>query len=127
MAQFERYYTVAEANATLPELRELLQQIRELRDHVQVAWEAAQPVLRAAKTNGGGKEAYPYLDDMRRINARLKQLAELGVQLKDLDQGLVDFPAWREDREVFLCWREEEAEITTWHELDTGFRGRKPL
>lgn len=127
MAQFERYFTVAEANATLPELRELVQQVRELRDRVVVEWEDAQPVLKAAHMNGGGKEAHPYLDDVRKINARLRRMAEIGVQLKDLDQGLVDFPAWREDREVFLCWREGEDEITTWHELETRFRGRQPL
>jgi hypothetical protein len=127
MAHFEKYFTVEEANALLPELRDLLLQIREIRDQLVVSWEQAMPVLRAAHTNGGGREANAYLSDLFRLNSRIRRLAEMGVQLKDVERGLVDFPAWREDREVFLCWHLGEEQVAYWHELETGFAGRKAL
>ena len=57
----------------------------------------------------------------------IKAIVNLGVALKDIEQGLVDFPAERDGRIVFLCWKQGEDEIRFWHELDTGFAGRKPL
>jgi hypothetical protein len=54
-------------------------------------------------------------------------LQELGLLVKDLDEGLVDFPALRGDEEVLLCWRLGEGEVAFWHSLDEGFAGRKPL
>ena len=47
--------------------------------------------------------------------------------MKDLDEGLVDFPAWRGDEEVLLCWRLGEDEVAFWHGADEGFAGRKSL
>jgi hypothetical protein len=127
MSQFDKHFTVAEANAMLPELRELLSVLSADRDRLVVEWEKAAPVLQLAHTNGGGKETNEYLSGLFRINARLRRLADLGVQLKDIDTGLVDFPAWREGEEVLLCWRLGEAEVGFWHDLESGFRGRRPL
>jgi hypothetical protein len=92
-----------------------------------VDWEEARPVLQAAKTNGGGHEAHPFLNDLHHLNARVRRITDLGVQLKDLEKGLVDFPAWREDREVFLCWHLGEDRVRYWHDIETGFGGRQPL
>jgi hypothetical protein len=127
MPHFDRYFTVDEANSLLPELRDILQQVQAIRDRVMVDWEQARPVMRAAKQNGGGVEGNAYLTDMQSLNGRLRRLAEIGVQLKDLDRGLVDFPAWREDHEVFLCWHLGEDAVRFWHELDTGYSGRQAL
>ena len=127
MAQFEKHFTVDEANALLPELREILEEIRARRDRLAVHWEQAVPVIQASAQNGGGKEGHPLLSTLQRLNDRLRAIAELGVQLKDVDRGLVDFPAWREDREVFLCWHLGEAGVTTWHEIEAGYAGRQPL
>lgn len=127
MSQFQKHFTVEEATALLPELRTLLAGIRSTRDHLVVDVQKALPVLRSAGQNGGGSEANPYLDDIRRLNQRLERLAELGVQIKDVDKGLVDFPHWREGEEVFLCWHLGEAEIRYWHSVDSGFAGRQPL
>jgi hypothetical protein len=127
MPQFEKHFTPEEANGLLPELREILTWIKEIRDRLTVDWEQAAPVLRAASQNGGGKEGHAYLTDLQQVNARLRRLSELGVQLKDLDRGLVDFPAWRGDREVFLCWRLGEGEVAYWHDLETGYASRQRL
>ena len=66
-------------------------------------------------------------DLLRAIGARLDGLRMLGIELKDLEHGLVDFPSWREGRVVYLCWRLDEERIGYWHELDAGFQGRQPL
>ena len=61
------------------------------------------------------------------IKRCVEELAALGVQVKDLDTGLVDFPSWRDGEEVLLCWRLGEDEVAWWHTLDGGFAGRQPL
>jgi hypothetical protein len=127
MAQFEKYYTVEEANAMLPELRGLVEQIQAARDEILAAYPAAVPVLKQVNLNSGGKEANPYTLAIWKLNARVRRLVSMGVQLKDLDRGLVDFPAWREDQEVLLCWHLGEDEVTHWHDLESGFAGRQSL
>ena len=57
----------------------------------------------------------------------LEDLENTGVVVKQLDQGLLDFPAKRFDQEIWLCWKEGETEIKFWHEKDSGFMGRKPI
>jgi hypothetical protein len=84
--------------------------------------------------NGGGYAA----SDLNTAQAELEQLAEqageyvdeldeLGVVVKDLDLGLLDFPALREGVEVELCWQVGEDAVEHWHDLEAGFRGRKPI
>jgi hypothetical protein len=57
----------------------------------------------------------------------LERVKEMGVELKDMDQGLIDFRTVREGRDVYLCWKLGEETVSFWHELDTGFAGRQPL
>ncbi len=64
---------------------------------------------------------------MEQINERLARVNEWGVELKGIDEGLIDFPSRRERRIVYLCWRLGEDCISWWHEIDTGFAGRQPL
>ena len=61
------------------------------------------------------------------LRAAAAQLQAMEVVLRDLDRGLVDFPAIRDEREVYLCWVEGEEEIGYWHDLEAGFAGREPL
>lgn len=125
MAQFEKHFTREEANALLPELRDILGAVQELRDRLVVETQGALPVLRKRSRNGGGPEANAFLAAIHTLNARLQRLVELGVQLKDVEKGLVDFPAWRDEREVFLCWHLGEDEVRFWHDLDSGYAGRE--
>lgn len=127
MPHFEKHFTVAEANALLPEIRELLAQIAAIRDRLVIDWQNAVPVLRAARMNGGGPATNAYLTDIHQMNARLIHFAGMGIELKDLEQGLIDFPAWRGDREVFLCWKLNESEVAFWHDLEAGFAGRQAI
>jgi hypothetical protein len=127
MPQFERHFSVQEANDLLPELRELLLGVREVRQSLIVEWERAQPVLRAASTNGGGKEASGYVSELTRLNLLLQEFNRRGVIIKDFERGLVDFPHWRDGREVLLCWELSEEQVRFWHEVESGYAGREPI
>jgi hypothetical protein len=61
------------------------------------------------------------------MNRRLQRFNEWGIELKGLEEGLVDFPSDRDGRTVYLCWKQGEDSIQWWHDLDTGFAGRQPL
>jgi hypothetical protein len=129
-----RYFTPEEANALLTELRPVAERmVAHRRELARAQLEQAELVTRIA-TNGGDldpgalrdlagilqREAEAVVDCVRRIT-------DLGVQVKDLDEGLLDFPARRGDEDVLLCWRLGEDEVGFWHGLEEGFRGRKPL
>jgi hypothetical protein len=65
--------------------------------------------------------------DMLQLNTQLRRIQKLGMQIKDFDRGLVDFPHLRDGREVFLCWELDEDDIDFWHEIDDGYAGRERL
>lgn len=124
MAQTERYYTVEEANGLIADLRERLERIREAR---RMILRSAEVLRRGASTNGGGPEGSAALEAMAVLRQEVESLTRQGIVLRDADTGLIDFPARREGRLVYLCWRPDEDLVTHWHEVDTGFGGRKPL
>jgi hypothetical protein len=123
-----RYFTVEEANAVLPQLSELLQQIQQARREIMAARPELWPVLKRSIGNGGSQKAGELLPLFARLQAASAAVEAMGVYLKDLDQGLVDFLHRRPDgREVYLCWRLGEKEVLYWHELHAGFAGRQRL
>ena len=127
MPLFEKHFSVEEANAMLPELRGLMTQVREARDQLAVHWEEALPILKAAGTNGGGKPATACVVDLLRLNQVVRAVASRGVLIKDIVEGLVDFPHLRNGEEVFLCWKLGEERVAYWHDLDSGYPGRQPV
>jgi hypothetical protein len=127
MPHFEKHFSVEEANNLLPELRQLLSGVREVRHSLSITWERAQPVLKAAGGNGGGKEASGYVSDLTRLNVLLQDFSRRGVIIKDFDRGLIDFPHIRDGREVLLCWELGEDQVRFWHDLETGYAGREPI
>ena len=64
---------------------------------------------------------------MLAIHQGISDITSRGIQIKDLDRGLVDFPHLRNGREVFLCWELEDDDIEFWHEVDSGYAGRERL
>jgi hypothetical protein len=122
----ERLFTLDEANALLPRLRPLLQRLQEVQ--ARLANRSLLDRLRTASAgNGGGsaaREAMSTGDEFGRITA---EIATMGVVVRDAASGLVDFPAEREGRQVFLCWRVGEEAVGHWHDRDSGFMGRQPL
>lgn len=122
-----KIFTLEEANALLPQVESLLEEMVFVREKIRAKTPAVQTVLDRSSGNGGNKEAGEYLLLVQRFNASVELLNDLGVEIKDLDIGLVDFPHLYEGRVVYLCWKRGEPHIEYWHELDAGFAGRKPL
>ncbi len=122
----QRHFTVAEANAALEEVRPMLLQLREARDRLTDA-ELHELLAGSAPSNGGGDAGRQVGEAFLQVRELLAELLQRGIVVRDVDRGLVDFPAIREDREVYLCWELGEEEIGYWHELDAGYRGREPL
>jgi hypothetical protein len=130
----ERYFTLAEANALLAEVRPLAESLVEHRQGMRLAAERRARLTARIAGNGGDLDPQEpgELDEQfeRESQAMAKAAAalqRLGVLIKDLDSGLLDFPARRDGEEVLLCWQLGEDEIGYWHGADEGFAGRKPL
>jgi len=122
----ERHYSVAQANAALDWVGERLEQLRS--SHARLTDEEARAALsEATPTNGGGAPGTVVSEGFLGLQAALRELQEMEIVLRDLDRGLVDFPAVRDEREIYLCWEEGEEEIAFWHELDAGHAGRQSL
>jgi hypothetical protein len=130
----ERYFTAEEANEALTTLRPLAEKLVAHRRAHQEAQEARAELARRIAGNGGALDARQLAEleeEMNREEAALAQcvarIQELGVLVKDLDRGLVDFPALRGGEEVLLCWHVGESEVAYWHGVEEGFAGRRPL
>jgi hypothetical protein len=65
--------------------------------------------------------------DFERLDTLIHEILETGVQIKDINIGLLDFPTLRDGHEVYLCWKYGEGDIAFWHEVDAGFAGRQPI
>jgi hypothetical protein len=124
---FPELFTVEEANALLPTLQELLNDLTLHRDALREKAPHLEPILRAAKANGGGRIGSEYGVEAYNLYLAMERIRELGVLLKDLDMGLLDFPHERDGRVVFLCWHPPEERVEYWHEIETGYAGRQPL
>jgi hypothetical protein len=123
----ERHYTLEQATAALPWVRERLQRLREAQARLTEK-EARDALEVAAPGNGGGEPGQVVSEGFLDLRSAMLELQEMEIVVRDLDSGLVDFPAFREGREVYLCWVEqEEDEIGYWHELEAGYAGRQPL
>ena len=121
----ERVYSLDEANAMLPDLRERLTLIRDAR---RVVIATSTLVKDRVAADGGGVAGEPaYFEAARTLRAELEHLAEIDVVLRDPESGLLDFLGEVEGRRVWLCWRLGEEHVGHFHELDSGFAGRKPL
>jgi hypothetical protein len=122
----ERHFTRAEANALLPHLSDLLHRLREAKDELADV-QAHEALAEAAPTNGGGEEGRRVGIAFLEVRRLLETIEQSGIVLRDIDRGLVDFPALVEDREVYLCWELGEDDVAYWHDLDAGYGGREPL
>jgi hypothetical protein len=124
---FPKLFTLEEANALLPRLRELLDDLTLHRDALREKAPRLEPILRTAGANGGGRAGSEYGVEAYNLYLAIGRIHELGVLLKDLDMGLLDFPHEREGRIVFLCWHPPEERVGYWHEIEAGYAGRRPL
>jgi hypothetical protein len=131
----ERYFSVADVEALIPELTRVMKQVMSANVEASEARERLQAEQRRIDLSGGGvldRRAWRAAKDrIERVTAELQRglgaITELGGVPKDLSLGLVDFLHLRNGREVNLCWKYGEREIRHWHGLDEGYAGRKPL
>ncbi|MET1232651.1 MAG: DUF2203 domain-containing protein [Candidatus Limnocylindrales bacterium] len=126
-----RFYSIDQADARLRDLAPLLEKLRA--DRAEVA-AASDELLRFRTTNGnaGHAEELKAREDrirtlVHRMERYVSQLVAWDITLRDIETGLVDFPALVNGRQICLCWRSGEERVGYWHELEAGFGGRRPL
>jgi hypothetical protein len=129
-----RIFTPEEANAALPELRPLVEAMVDAKQVLDEAQERRDAVGRQIAGNGGGIPPAELATLEHHVNeaatalaAAIGEVQALGVLVKDLDSGLVDFPAKRAGEDILLCWQLGEDEVAFWHGLEDGYAGRKPI
>jgi len=122
----DRHYTLDGARAELPWATRQLAAMRDARDRLTDS-QARDALAEHSPTNGGGKPGRQVGEAFLELQAGANAFDERGIVLRDLDRGLVDFPAIRDGEEVYLCWIDGETDIGFWHHLDAGYTGRQPL
>lgn len=127
MTQFEKHFSVDEANELLPHVASVFEKIHSIREELGEKKDELEKLHRALPGNGGSHTSAEFVNKSEIIAQLLTGLQEKGIQVKDIDIGLVDFPHIREGKEVLLCWKLGEKSIGFWHDIESGFRGRQPL
>ncbi len=120
-------FTLEEANALIPQISELVDDMVQVRDRIVLMGASLQSMVQRAGNNGGAKGGSEYVLLLQHFNASLSFFKDMGCELKDLDQGLVDFPSLREGQLIYYCWKRGEERIGFWHDSDSGYAGRRPL
>jgi len=127
-----RTFTIEEARALLPEVRAIAEAMQQHKRE----FDRQRSLLKEAGTHAAGNghgtpgalSAQTAAEQqVQEIQNRVEQLAQMGVEVKGIDDGLIDFPSERDGRIVYLCWRIGEPDILYWHEVHAGFQGRQPL
>ena len=131
MHDANRYFTVEEANRTLPLVRRIVEDIvalyptfqEQLRSFQELAAKPLEPAIERRL-----EELRVEIDrSAQQINGYIQELQQVGCLFKGFDEGLVDFYSFYEGRPIFLCWKLGEERIMHWHEIDAGAAGRQPL
>lgn len=125
MSEKQRYFTFEQANAMVRMIRPMMAEILRLRQVILERQPEVWPVVEKAAGNGGSREASLAAREFQRLDSLVREIQATGAVIKDINHGLVDFPALKEEREVYLCWKYGEEEIRFWHETDTGFASRQ--
>jgi len=122
------YFSISDANKILPSVIKKFNYSKMLKNEI-IKMEKQMSLDLTSKTS-----MKDYIILKQKLNTKvtefyqsIEDLESIGVVLKGLEQGLLDFPAKRFDEEIWLCWKEGETEIKFWHEKDSGFMGRKPI
>jgi hypothetical protein len=127
-----RLFTIDEANGMLPEIVPLLLEMRARKVALDTALAALDKLLPAMRLNGHAADARELEARIHELTSELAagvdHLAAQGIEIKSVDHGLIDFPALRDGRVIYLCWRLGEGPtIRFWHEIAAGYAGREKL
>jgi hypothetical protein len=126
MDESKRYFTLEQANAAVEAIRPIMREMLEIRQKIIDLQPEVWPVIEKAVGNGGSQAASQAAREFERINQLAHEIQLMGGVIKDLNNGLVDFLAMKDDREVYLCWKYGEQKIEFWHEVEAGFAARQP-
>lgn len=124
--RFQKHYTVEQARALLPQIRGWLTEVDELRSKLKKLDDRIAQ-LTSTGADAGGESVHNQIRFLARLRQVLQEFEQREIQIKDIERGLIDFPAIIGGREVFLCWEKDEDDIEFWHDLDTGYAGRERL
>jgi hypothetical protein len=126
-AAMPNFFTLTEANQALSTIRAWMDEVMQIRqriiDHQPEIWSAVEKTA----GNGGNPVIAKMVFDFEKFDALLHKIQDAGAQIKDINIGLLDFPAQKDGREVCLCWKYGEGDIAYWHEVDAGYAGRQPI
>jgi len=122
-----RYFTLQEANDALETIRPWMDEIQAIRQEILARRPDVWLVVERAAGNGGSQAASQLVEEFERLDALVRQIHGTGALFKDLNLGLLDFPALKDGREVYLCWKYGEGDIEFWHEIEAGYAGRQPI
>jgi hypothetical protein len=128
-------FTLEEAQSLLPVLESLLKRAIDGKQEAEQVESSLSELARRIYVSGGMKVDVSGVARQRaemeahleRVRESLAEIDSIGVQVKDIDAGLLDFPCRLDDQVVLLCWRMGEAAIEHWHTMEAGFQGRQPL
>ena len=124
--RFQKHYTRDEARSLLPQVRKWLVQLNGLRQELERADKRIGGMMNTGNDLGGDL-VNNWIRTLAGMQDILAEFQQRQILIKDLERGLVDFPAIIGGKEVFLCWEQDEEDIEFWHDLDTGFSGREKL
>jgi hypothetical protein len=124
--QFEKHYTREEATALLPQIRVWLEQLNRLREDLR-RYEKRLSGLTEQGNDTGGETVNHWIRALAEMQATLAEFQRREIFIKDLERGLLDFPALIGGKEVFLCWESDEETVEFWHDLEAGYGGRERL
>jgi hypothetical protein len=128
-------FTIDEAQSLLPVLESLLNRAIEAKQAAEVIETELSELARRIYLSGGmrvdtvlvGKQRAELEEHLKLARESVAEIDAIGVQVKDLDAGLLDFPCRLDDQVVLLCWRKGETSIDHWHTMESGFQGRQPV
>jgi hypothetical protein len=128
-------FTLDEAQALLPLVEALLKRAQECKRDAEGVEEQLGGLQQRIAATGGMRVDVGHVaklrsdseEHLRRLRENIAEMDEIGVQVKDLDAGLLDFPCRLDDEIVLLCWKSGETAIEHWHTMEAGFQGRQPV
>ena len=124
--RFDKHYTRGEARALLPQIRQWLERLNRLRKDLE-RFDKRLSGLTKQGNDIGGETVNNWIRVLANMQEILAEFQHRQIFIKDLERGLIDFPAIIGGKEVFLCWEQDEEDVEFWHDLETGYGGRERL
>ena len=124
--RFKTHYKIEEARALLPQVRVWLKDIQQHQAKLQQIDTRLGQLIEGG-ADAGGASVNLQIKLLAGLQHLLREFAERDIQVKDLERGLIDFPAIISGKEVFFCWEQDDEDIEFWHDLDAGYAGRERL